>query len=70
MCPVESGSLPKIIPEGTEKVREVLMAEGKLNLILHSNSVTIPSAKIRDLVHVFIKLQNGKRGNWSCAKPA
>ena len=44
--PVESVSLPEIIPEEVEKAREILMAKRKLNLIIKSKSTTVPPVKI------------------------
>ena len=46
--PVESGSLPKIVPEEVEKSREVLMAKRKPNLILKYKTTNVPSVKIGD----------------------
>ena len=49
--------------------RETLTSKRKLHLILKSNSTTVAPVRICDLVHVFIELQQDKRGNWSSPKP-
>ena len=53
--PIESGSLPKSMPEDVEKAREILVTKRKLNLILKSKSTTVALVNIGDLVQVFIK---------------
>lgn len=45
------------------------MAQRKLNFILKSKSITVPSMKIEDLIQVFIKIQHENRGKQSSAKP-
>ena len=67
--PIECGNLSKIIPPDLIRAREVLKAKRKLNLILKSKSTEEIPVKVGDIVQVYIKLQNEKRGKWSSPKP-
>ena len=67
--PTEPGRSPEKVPEDIAKARDNIMAKHKLNLILRSKSTTDLHLKVSDLVQVFIKLQNEKRGKWSYPKP-
>ena len=67
--PIESGTLPKIIPQDVREAGATLRAKRKLNLILKSKSTTTVPIKVGNLVQIFIKLKNEKRGKWSSGKP-
>ena len=69
MRPLETGQLPKIIPEDLLNSRDIIMSKRKLNLILRSKSKTDTPVKIGDIVQVFVKLQHEKSGKWTNPKP-
>ena len=68
-CPIESGTLPKIVPQDLREAREKLMTKRKLNLILKPKSKSTVPVKTGDLVQIIFKLENEKGGKWSSAKP-
>ena len=51
------------------KAQDTLLSKRKLRFILRSKAIENSLAEIYDLVQVFIKLQNEKRGSWTQAKP-
>ena len=53
----------KVPPELID-AHKVLKAKRKLNLILRSKAVKLPSISVGDLVDVYVKLIHQKRGNW------
>ena len=67
--PIRSGSEPKFVPNDVINARDTLTAKINLNLSLRSKSTSDIPVKIGVMGQVFIKLQNGKRGNRSNHKP-
>ena len=53
---------PKIFSEDLVTSRETLIVKRKQNIILKVKSTSVAPVQIGDLVQVFIKLQNEKRG--------
>ena len=60
---------PRFIPDELRIAQHELKAKRKLNLILSSKSITEAPVNIGDLIEVFIKLENQKRGTWSSPLP-
>lgn len=61
--------MPLLLPPELRNAQAELSAKRKLNLILSSNSITEPPIRVGDLVQVYIKLQNQKRGSWRTLQP-
>ena len=64
-----SGNIRREIPLSIIEAQRTLAAKRKLNLILKSKSIQELPIKIGDLVQVYTRLQNQKRGKWSDATP-
>ena len=60
---------PRFIPDELRNAQHELKAKRKLNLILSSKSISEAPVNIGDLIEVFIKLENQKRGTWSNPLP-
>lgn len=58
-------SLPKILPPDIRQAQEELSAKRKLNMILSSKSITEQPVHVGDIIQVYTRLQNQKRGTWS-----
>lgn len=63
------GSEVVFIPTDIKEARAVLQAKRKLNKILRRKAIKTPRIRVGDLVQIFLKKQNEKRGKWSEAKP-
>ena len=60
---------PTPLTDDIREAHEVLIAKRKLNVILRGKSTTETPICVGDMVQVFIRQQNEKRGKWSDAKP-
>ena len=60
--------LPNCIPEEVLIVGEIIMAKGKVNLILRSKPIEGLPFKVGNLDEVNIKLENKRRGNCKSTK--
>ena len=67
--PLESGVIPKSLSQDLIDAHQTLLAKRKLTLILRSKTFDEIPIAVGDLVQVFIKKQNQKRGKWSQNKP-
>ena len=67
--PIQPGKFPKEIPSEIRSAREKLMAKRKLTLIMRSKATSDAEVQTGDLVQVYIKNQNEKRGSWTAPKP-
>lgn len=66
--PIVTGSFFHV-PDDVRAAHQELIAKRKLNKILRSNAVKDTPVKVGDMVEVFIRLDNQKRGKWSQPKP-
>ena len=60
---------PKCLPLEIRKSQDEPLAKRKLNLILSSKSINDCRVRVGDIVQVYTRLQNQKRGSWSEPKP-
>lgn len=60
---------PRFLPQEIRKAHNEILAKRKLNLILTSKSISNPAVHVGDIVQVFLRLQNQKRGSWSEPQP-
>jgi len=67
--PIITHSRPTILPSEILTAHEKLIAKRKLMQILRSKTVAEPSISVGDIVEVFIKRENEKRGKWTSPKP-
>jgi len=67
--PVAPGSTPVPVPAEILDAQQKLACKRKLTLIMRSKSVHDYPVSTGDIVQVFIKRQNEKRGSWSSPKP-
>jgi len=63
--PVESGNVPRIVPKEIREAHENLKAKRKLTLILRSKATTDEKYESGDMVQIYVKKGNEKRGKWS-----
>lgn len=66
---LKSNTQPIPVPDGIITAQETLKAKRKLILILRSHKFDVPSISVGDLVEVFVKKTNEKRGKWLNARP-
>ena len=64
----KNGFLPNCIPEDVPIVGEIIIAKGKVNLILRWKPIEGLPLKVGNLAHVNIKLENKRRGNCKSTK--
>lgn len=67
--PIESGVLQRGLPAYIVSAHDTLVAKRKLTKILRSKTTQDEHVSPGDMVEVFIKRENEKRGKWSAAKP-
>ncbi|PXF41606.1 hypothetical protein BWQ96_08672 [Gracilariopsis chorda] len=67
--PVISMAATIIVPDEIVKAHQALVTKRKLTLILRSKATTEMPLSVGDMVQVFVKHQNQKRGHWFSAKP-
>ena len=60
-----NNKLPIEIPSCLLEAHFDLIAKRKLNLILKSKAPQVPPIKVADLIQVYIKLRDDKRGKWT-----
>ena len=60
---------PSNLPPEILEAHDLLVAKRKLNAILRSKATVDKQIKEGDLVQIFVKHSNAKRGAWSLAKP-
>ena len=60
-----SGNKPIPLPDEIRCAHEELVAKRKLNLILKSKSIIELPISVGDIVEIYVKRQNDKRGKWS-----
>eukprot|EP00173_Palmaria_palmata_P002678 Plantae.Rhodophyta-Palmaria_palmata.ctg2798.p1 GENE.Plantae.Rhodophyta-Palmaria_palmata.ctg2798~~Plantae.Rhodophyta-Palmaria_palmata.ctg2798.p1 ORF type:complete len:702 (+),score=86.29 Plantae.Rhodophyta-Palmaria_palmata.ctg2798:107-2212(+) len=66
--PIKSGGSPVVVPKELTEAQEEFIAKRKLNLILKSKNVYDIDISVGQLVDVYVKKANEKRGEWILQK--
>lgn len=67
--PLICSQLPVSVPQEIVTAHQNLVARRKLCLILKSKATNDEPVRPGDLVEIYIKLKNGKRGEWTAPRP-
>lgn len=67
--PILNGKLPIVVPDEIREAHNKLLAKRKLALIMKSKATVDMNVRPGDLVEVYIRQQNEKRGKWTAPRP-